>query len=44
MKFLHLSDTHIRKNYTTNSLTNELFNEYNNPTIHLVNLLKQIKE
>ncbi len=44
MKFLHLSDTHIRMNYTTNSLTNELFNEYNNPTIHLANLLKQIKE
>lgn len=41
MRFLHLSDTHFRKNYQTNQFTAPLFTEKDNPTTQLLNLLKE---
>lgn len=40
MKFLHLSDTHVRVDYKGNALMNELFNAENNPVDRLKQLLK----
>lgn len=44
MKFLHLSDTHVRVDYKGNALMNELFNAENNPVDRLKQLLEDIKK
>lgn len=44
MKFLHLSDTHIRLNYQTNNLTSPMFNDTRNPVLQFKELLTKVKQ
>jgi 3',5'-cyclic AMP phosphodiesterase CpdA len=44
MKFLHLSDTHVRIDYQTNALMSKMFDEKNNPIYRLKQLLEHAKE
>ncbi|EFR32125.1 metallophosphoesterase family protein [Eremococcus coleocola] len=42
MKFLHLSDTHLRQDYASDWFTHRIFTDYDNPTIRFRHLLASI--
>ena len=44
MKFLHLSDTHVRVDYQGNALTSKMFNQESNPVLRLRQLLEDAKK
>lgn len=44
MKFLHLSDTHIRKNFQTNPLTRRIFTKEENPALRFKKFLRAVKD